>query len=105
MTNYYAPIEEMSFVVRELGDLEGINHLPGYEEASADILEAILEQSADLTSEIVAPTNRIGDMKGTYVENRQVYVPEEFKEIYKQYREGGWGGLSEHEEFGVPARD
>ena len=100
MTNYYAPTEDMSFVIQELGDLEGISRMPGFEEATPDILEAILEQSAELTSELVAPTNRIGDIKGTYVENRQVYVPEEFKEVYNQYREGGWGGLSEHEEFG-----
>ena len=100
MTHYYAPIEDMSFVVHELGDLEGISRLPGYSEATTDILQAILEQSAPLTSEVVAPTNRIGDRKGTYVENRQVFVPEEFREIYRHYREGGWSGLSEHRQFG-----
>jgi len=100
MTNYYAPIEDMSFVVQELGELEGINRIPGYEDATADILEAILEQSAELTSEVVAPTNRIGDVKGTYVENKQVHVPEEFKQVYQHYLDGGWGGLSEHEDFG-----
>jgi alkylation response protein AidB-like acyl-CoA dehydrogenase len=100
MTNYFAPIEEMSFVVQEIGDLEGISRLPGYAEATPDILQAILEQSAELTSEIVAPTNRVGDRKGTYVENRQVKVPDEFKEIYRHYLDGGWSGLSEHREYG-----
>jgi alkylation response protein AidB-like acyl-CoA dehydrogenase len=90
----------MSFVVNELGDLEGIGRLPGYADATPDILESILEQSAELTSEVVAPTNRIGDVKGTYVENRQVFVPQEFKDIYRHYLDGGWSGLSEHKEFG-----
>ena len=100
MTNYYAPIEDMSFLIRELGDLEGISQIPGFEEATSDILDAILEQSAELTSEVVAPTNRIGDIKGTYVENRRVIVPEEYREIYQHYIEGGWGGLAEHPEYG-----
>lgn len=100
MTNYYAPVEDMAFAIRELGDLEGINQLPGFEEATSDILDAILEQSAELTSELVAPTNRIGDIKGTYVENRQVIVPEEYREVYQQYIDGGWGGLAEHAEYG-----
>ena len=100
MTNYYAPIEDMSFVVQELGDLEGVSRLPGFAEATTDILQAILEQSAELTSEVVAPTNRIGDLKGTYIDNKQVMIPDEFKVIYKHYLEGGWSGLSEHREFG-----
>lgn len=100
MTNYYAPVEDMSFAVRELGDLEGISQLPGFEEAASDILDAILEQSAELTSEVVAPTNRIGDIKGTYVEDRRVIVPEEYRAVYQQYVEGGWGGLAEHPEYG-----
>jgi len=100
MTNYYAPIEDMSFVVEELGDIAGIARLPGFTEATQDILQAILEQSAQLTSEVVTPTNRIGDIKGTFVENKQVKVPEEFKDIYRHYLEGGWSGLSEHREYG-----
>ena len=100
MTNYYAPIEEMMFVLQELGNLDGICRIPGNEEVTTDIVEAILEQSAQLTSEIVAPTNRIGDLKGTYVENDQVVVPEEYREVYGHYMEGGWATLAEHEEFG-----
>lgn len=100
MSNYQAPIDDMLFAVQELGDLDGICNIPGYEDATGDIVEAILDQSAQLTSEIVAPSNRSGDIEGAKIKDNRVSVPDEFKEVYRHYLEGGWSGLSEPAEFG-----
>jgi alkylation response protein AidB-like acyl-CoA dehydrogenase len=100
MSDYRAPVKDMRFVINELAELEKIAGLPGYEEATPDLIEAVLEEAAQLASEVIAPTNSIGDEKGTRVENGQVIVPDEFHTAYKQYVEGGWSGIGFNPEFG-----
>ena len=93
MSEYRAPVKDMGFVINELAGLEQIAALPGYEEATPDLVEAVLEEAGTLAAEVIAPTNMIGDAKGTHVEDGQVIVPPEFHSIYKQYVEGGWAGI------------
>ena len=100
MSDYRAPVKDMRFVINELAELEKIAGLPGYEEATPDMVEAVLEGAAQLASEVIAPTNIIGDEQGTRVENGQVIVPPEFHTAYKQYVEDGWSGIGFNPEFG-----
>jgi alkylation response protein AidB-like acyl-CoA dehydrogenase len=100
MSDYRAPVKDMRFVINELAELEKIAGLPGYEEATPDLVEAVLEEAAQLAGEVIAPTNTIGDEKGTRVENGQVIVPEEFRAAYQQYVEGGWPGIGFNPDFG-----
>jgi hypothetical protein len=64
MTVYQAPLDEMRFVLNELADLDGISKLPGYEEATPDLIDAILEEAGKLASEVMAPLNKSGDEEG-----------------------------------------
>ena len=100
MADYHAPVREMLFAIRELAGLDRLTALPGYGEATPDLVEAVLEQAAQLASEVIAPTNRIGDEQGTRVENGSVVVPEAFRAIYRQYTAGGWAGLTAPVEYG-----
>ncbi|MCP4002198.1 MAG: acyl-CoA dehydrogenase [Gammaproteobacteria bacterium] len=100
MSDYRAPVKDMRFVINELAELEKIAGLPGYEEATPDMVEAVLEGAAQLASEVIAPTNAIGDEQGARVENGQVIVPPEFHTAYKQYVEDGWPGIGFNPEFG-----
>ena len=100
MSEYQAPVREMLFTIRDLAGLDRITRLPGGEEATADMAEAVLEQAAGLAAKVIGPTNQIGDQKGTRVENGGVVVPDEFKAIYKEYMSGGWAGVTAPEEFG-----
>ncbi len=100
MSEYQAPVREMLFTIRDLAGLARITQLPGSDEATADMAEAILEQAAGLAARVIGPTNQIGDQKGTRVENGGVVVPDEFKAIYKEYQSGGWAGVTAPEEFG-----
>ena len=77
MAEYRAPVKDMGFVINELAGLEQIAALPGYEEATPDLVEAVLEEAAQLAQEVIAPTNMIGDAKGTRVEDGQGVVPPE----------------------------
>jgi hypothetical protein len=91
MSEYHAPVREMLFVIRELAGLERITALPGCDEVTPDLVEAVLEEAAQLARDVIGPTNTDGDREGTRVEDGQVRVPASFKDAYAQYAAGGWG--------------
>jgi len=100
MTTYTAPLRDMEFVLNEIADLPSIAELPGYEEASADLVSAILEESAKLSSEVLAPINHTGDQQGSRLVDGKVIHPDGWKAAYNNYVEGGWGTLTFAEEHG-----
>ncbi|WKZ11944.1 MAG: acyl-CoA dehydrogenase [Gammaproteobacteria bacterium] len=100
MTDYHAPVKDMMFALRHLAGLDAISRLPGCEEATTDLVEAVLGEAAQLASDVLAPTNRIGDSQGTRIEHGGVVVPPEFIAAYRQFTEGGWSGLSLDPDYG-----
>ena len=100
MSEYQAPVREILFAIRDLAGLDRLTALPGYGEATADTVEAILEEAAALAGDVISPTNAIGDRQGTRVENGGVVVPAEFKRIYREYQAGGWAAVTAPAEFG-----
>jgi len=100
MTDYHAPTRDMRFVLEELLDLESIAGLPGFEEADADVVQAILEEAARLSGEVLAPLNRPGDEQGAQWREDGVRSPEGFADAYRQFVEGGWNGVAGDPEFG-----
>ncbi len=95
MSDYQAPVKDMMFVINELAGLDQINKLPGFEDATSELVEAVLEEASQLAAEVISPLNAIGDTKGTRVEDGQVFVAEEFKAAYQQFIAGGWGGIAQ----------
>ncbi len=100
MSDYRPPVKDMLFVIRDLAGLERLARLPGFEEATTDLVEAVLEEAAQLATEVIAPTNPIGDREGTRVEDGAVRVPAAFKAAYAQYVEGGWPAITQPPEHG-----
>ena len=100
MAEYAAPIRDMKFVIEELIGLETVNTLPGYEDATADVATAILEEAGKLARDVLAPINRNGDLEGSRLENGVVVTPTGFREAYQAYVDGGWNSLQFDEEIG-----
>ena len=100
MSVYRAPVEEMLFVMNEIGDLNDIAALPGYEDASPDLIAHILEEAGKLGTEVLDPINASGDQQGCTLENGVVRTPDGFKEAYSQFIAGGWNSLPFDPEFG-----
>lgn len=100
MPEYKAPIRDVKFVMQELLNCEAHYQDLGYEEASLDMLDAIMSEAAKFTEQVVAPLNQIGDQQGCTWTDGQVTTPDGFKEAYQQYVEGGWPTLSQSVEFG-----
>ena len=93
MAAYTAPIDDMRFVLHELVNIESLCELPGYEEATADLVDAVLEEGGKFCEEVLFPLNRSGDEEGCQFENGVVRTPSGFKEAYQGFTEGGWMGL------------
>ena len=100
MSNYNAPLKDMMFVLTELAGLDKVAALPGYEEASLDVVEAILDESAKFTGGVLAPLNRPGDEEGARWADKAVTMPKGFKEAYAQFVDNGWNALSGNPEHG-----
>ena len=64
MQIYKAPLRDMRFVLHELLDAEQLSKLPGYEEATADTIDAIIEEGAKFCEDKLLPLNRVGDEEG-----------------------------------------
>jgi alkylation response protein AidB-like acyl-CoA dehydrogenase len=100
MSDYVAPLRDMQFVLKELAGLDQVAKLPGCEEASAELVDQILEESGRFCAEVLAPLNQSGDDEGSKWDNGRVTTPKGFVEAYKQFVEGGWNALQFPPEFG-----
>ncbi len=97
---YTAPLADMRFALREVAGLSGVAALPGYEHATDDTIDAILEEAGKLAGNGLAPLNREGDKVGARLENGVVRTAPGFAGIYKDFVEGGWNSLPFDPEFG-----
>ncbi len=101
MPVYKAPVADTLFVLNEVLGYDRYANLPGFSDATPDVLEAILDEAAKLAENVIHPLNRVGDEEGCVRnDDGSVTTPKGFKEAYDQYREGGWMSLSLPEEFG-----
>lgn len=98
--SYTAPVRDLVFACTELADLEGIARMPGCEDATPDLLAAILEEAGKFGSEVLAPINHSGDQQGAVLKNGQAITADGWKEAYSQFIESGWNGLPFAEEHG-----
>src|SRR5260370_3474700 len=101
MPTYKAPLEDVSFLLNDVFQIDRYDNLPGFSDASADVREAILGEAAKLSEEVLQPLNRTGDLEGcTRHDDGSVTTPKGFKEAFKQGAEGGWLRLSAPTEYG-----
>ena len=103
--SYTAPIKDMLFVMKELAGLEHIATLPGFEDANLDTAQAVLEESAKLCGEVLAPLNVEGDRNPSSWKDGVVTATPGFKEAFRQFGVGGWQGVQhpvDYEGQGLP---
>lgn len=95
MPAYKAPLRDISFVMNELLESEKLYQtLPGYEEATEDLMNAIVEEGAKFAENVLSPLNQSGDEEGCHWSEEGVTTPKGFADAYHQYVANGWPALS-----------
>ncbi|MBM3491499.1 MAG: acyl-CoA dehydrogenase [Alphaproteobacteria bacterium] len=100
MPVYNAPLRDIRFVLHELIGMERFANLPGFKDASADVVDAILEEAGKFVGEVLQPLNQVGDREGCKFAAGEVATPTGFRQAYQTYCQGGWGGLAADPEHG-----
>jgi len=101
MPIYKAPVDDALFLLNDVFHLDHYGNLPGFSDASPDVVEAVLREAAKFSEEVLTPLNRVGDKEGCKrAADGSVTTPKGFKDAYKQIVEGGWIGISVPAEFG-----
>ncbi|MEX3937171.1 acyl-CoA dehydrogenase [Paraburkholderia phymatum] len=103
--SYTAPVKDMLFVLSELSGIEDIAKLPGFEEAGLETAQAVIEESAKLCGEVLAPLNVEGDRNPSSWKDGVVTATPGFADAFRQFAAGGWQGVQhpvEYEGQGLP---
>jgi len=105
VAEYVAPTREMKFVLKHVIEMAEISELDRFQDASEDIIDAVLEEAGKFCGEILSPLNVVGDREGAALTPQGVISSPGFKEAYASYAENGWASVSgdlEHGGQGLP---
>jgi acyl-CoA dehydrogenase len=100
MAEYSAPLRDMKFVIKELVGLDGVSSLPGCEEVTPDLVDAVLDEAGKFATGVLSPLNWPGDRNGCKLDDGVVTTPPGFKAAYDQFRGAGWPALACDPHFG-----
>jgi len=101
MPTYKAPVDDVMFLLSDVFHIDRYNNLPGFADATPDLLEAVLAEAAKFCEDVLTPLNRVGDKEGCRRHgDGSVTTPTGFKDAYKRLTDGGWIGASAPAEFG-----
>ena len=101
MPVYKAPVDDVMFLLNDVFHVERYANLPGFADASPDLVEAVLGEAAKFCEDVLVPLNRAGDTQGCRRnDDGSVTAPAGFKDAFHQLVAGGWIGISVPSEFG-----
>ena len=101
MPEYKAPLRDIKFVMNELLNSEQhYANLEGAEDATPDMVDAIIQEGAKFCEQVLSPLNQVGDQEGCTWSEDGVKTPTGFKEAYQQYIEGGWPSMTADPNYG-----
>jgi alkylation response protein AidB-like acyl-CoA dehydrogenase len=100
MSIYNAPLKDMHFALHEIAGLSEVLSLPGFEDVTPELVDAVLSEAGKFAREVLDPLNRTGDTIGARLENGVVTAPEGYRAAYAKFIEAGWNGLGADPAYG-----
>ncbi|MBB6557505.1 alkylation response protein AidB-like acyl-CoA dehydrogenase [Acidovorax soli] len=98
--SYRAPIKDMLFTMRHVAGIDRVTSLPNFEEFDLETIEAVLEESAKLCEQEIAPLNAVGDREPSRWSDGSVVATPGFQRAFQLFADGGWQGLGHPQAFG-----
>ena len=80
MPAYKAPLDDIKFLLHDVHNVGQLSALPGFEDATPDVIDAVLTEGATLCEQVLFPINQSGDAEGVRLEDGEVRTPSGFKE-------------------------
>ena len=100
MSDYRPPLADIRLALQSISDLESICELPGFDHVDPETIDGLLDEFGRFVAEVVAPTDRVGDLEGCSVKDGVVTLPQEFQTAWDQFVAAGWATLSQDPEYG-----
>jgi len=100
VAEYVAPLKDMQFVLKHVVGLDQVNTLPGWEEVTGDVVDAILEEASKFANQVLSPLNATGDRQGAVWKDGVVTTPPGFRDAYWQYANAGWNNILSPTKYG-----
>jgi len=97
---YRAPLKDIRFTLDHVVGWDALTGLEAFADLSDDLADAVLSEAGRLTAEVMAPLNPVGDKEGAKLSNDEVTTATGFKDAYRQWVEGGWGGVPFDPDYG-----
>lgn len=100
MPTYRPPVEDYRFLLTELFDAASLSSLPGFEDATPELLSDVIAEAGNFCENVLFPLNQSGDAEGCTWRDGVVTTPGGFKDAFAQYAQGGWVGLTTEPQYG-----
>lgn len=97
---YRSPVQDHRFILDHVVDFPAVAATERFQEATPDVVEAILTEAGKMCDEVIAPLQRNGDLHPAVLENGIVRTSPGFAEGYKAIAEGGWVGVMADPAYG-----
>ena len=97
---YRSPVSDILFSLAHVAGFNEAIEEGIFGEFDAESAASVISEAGRFATDVIAPLNRIGDLRGAVYENGHVSTPPGFREAYRAWSAGGWAGVTGSPDYG-----